>query len=265
MIAGHSRIQLAIERDDLPQVSLFLGPKSVGKRRLANEYARENTNSPRDLFRINRLTAELAREVGHFLHTAPAGTLWRIAIINIDATPITNLNTLLKSLEEMPRFSQAILLASSPPIETIRSRAGVVHEFSLLSEEEVATALIRRGINKADAQMRAAESGGQVKDVLYREEIVKLKSQVLIVARCFREHDNAALDGLASRWTDEHTTLLVKLAHEALTGRWRVFNDAEVGTISPRIWLAILRALKPDVRPRLVVHAQLAGVLKGMS
>lgn len=266
MIVGHERIVAQIEKQGVPPVSLFIGPESVGKRRLANQLAKKHCKDPRDTLRIHRLTAELARETANFLRTAPQsqGGL-RFAIINIDDAPKANLNTLLKSLEEMTDYSFVILLATVPPMDTIYSRVGEVFSFSLLSENEVETALLERGFGKTEAGVRAAESGGQLSTVYNHDETTKLKSLVLVVLRCFRERDNASLEALATRWTEEHTALLVKCAHEATTKRWRVFDEAEAEGIPGKVWLAILRALKPDVRPRLVVHAQLAGVLRRIS
>lgn len=266
MISGHDRIVARIERDGLPSVSLFVGPKSVGKTNLANHLARDLTDDPQDVFRINRLTADLARNVSRFIHVAPHGTRHRVVIANIESAPLNNLNVLLKSLEDVPPLmSKVMLLATTPPPATIISRAEAVYTFSLLTDHEVQEALVMRGFGKTEAEIRAAESGGQMSTVYGHEETANLKKLVLIVARCFRERDNAALEALAPRWTEEHTALLVKLAHEATTKRWRIFDEAEVGLISGRVWLAILKALKTPVRPRLTIHAQLAGVLRSIS
>ena len=266
MIVGHDRILAKIEKHGVPSVSLFIGPESVGKRRLANQLAQKHCRDPRDVLRIHRLTAELARETASFLCTAPkAQHGLRFAIVNIDDAPKANLNTLLKSLEEMSDYAFIILLATKPPMDTIYSRVQEVYSFALLSENEVEQTLLERGFGKTEAAVRAAESGGQLNSVYNHDEVNKLKSLVLVVLRCFRERDNVGLEALASRWTEEHTALLVKCAHEATTKQWRVFNDAEVDGIPGKVWLAILRALKSDVRPRLVIHAQLAGVLRRIS
>lgn len=265
MIVGHDRIVSRIVEFGLPPVSLFLGPSSVGKRRLANKLASQSCDV-RDILKINRLTAELARDTASFLRTSPlVRGKKRFAVINLDGAPRNHLNTLLKSLEEMTEHSRAILLASRPPIDTIVSRAGEVYSFALLSDPEVAQVLTQRGFSPVEATVRAAESGGQLSEVYAHDETSKLKSQVLIVARCFRERDNAGLEAMASRWTDEHTNLLIQCAHEAATKRYRIFDEAEVEGISGRVWLAILRALKLDVRPRFVIHTQLAGVLRSIS
>jgi len=265
MIAGHERIVAQIERDGLPQISLFIGPKSVGKMRLANQLAKAEASTFEDILRINLLTAELARNVATFIHTAPKGNAARVVIVNIQRAPENNLNILLKSLEDVPTFARVILISQDTPMDTILSRAGAVYSFALLTTDQVEEALLLRRFNPSEARIRAEASGGQLAIVLNREETSKLKTLVLVVARCFREHDTAALDALANRWTDEHTDLLVRLAHEATTKRWRIFNEEEIGVIPGRVWLAILRALKPDVRPRLVIHAQLAGVLRSIS
>lgn len=264
MIAGHLAIQERLNRDGLPPVALFLGPKSVGRRRFANELAKALTNDPRDVLRINRLTADLARSLDRFIHTAPAGSRKRVAVVNIQSAPASNLNILLKALEDVPTFVHVILLATSEPMETVLSRMQGVYQFSLLTQADVEKALVLRGFSPTEAKIRAEEAGGQLDVVIDRDARNVLKPLVLVVVRCFREHDHASLEALANRWTDEHTNLLVKLAHEATTKRWRFFDEAEAGGIPGRVWLAILRALKPDVRPRLVIHSQLATVLRSL-
>lgn len=264
-VVGHEGIQARIASEGLPSVSLFIGPKSVGRRRFANQLAIDMTDDLRDVFRINRLTADLARELAHWTHVAPAGTGKRVAVVNIQDAPESNLNVLLKALEDVPTFVHIILLATSFPPGTILSRCNAIYPFTYLPPEQVAQVLMYKGVNRAQADILAAESAGTVAPAVAHDENVKLKSLVLQVIRCFREHDNAALEALGPRWTDEHTALLVKLVYEATTKRWRLFNEEEVGTLSGRTWLAILRALKPDVRPRFVIHAQLAGVLRSMT
>ncbi len=262
---GHEAIQTRIRVHGLPPVALFIGPKAVGRRRLANQLAKELTDDLRDVFRINRLTADLARELAHWLHIAPAGSGKRVAVVNIEGTPESNLNILLKSMEDIPTFAHVILLAVNIPMGTVLSRCQGIYFFTLLPPEQVEMVLKFKGVNPVQAEILAAESGGNLAPAMGHDDNVRLKSLVLQVIRCFREHDNAALEALGSRWTDQHTDLLVSLVYEATTRRWRLFNEEEVGQLTGRTWLAILRSMQRPVRPRLVIHAQLAGVLRSLS
>jgi hypothetical protein len=264
-LVGHEKVrERLLFNEDLPRVSLFLGPHSVGRRRYANEIARHGTNAPQDILRIHRLTAGLAREASRFLRISPRGTGLRFAIIDVDDPSPGALTTLLKALEEMPDTSRAILIASSTPPDTIMGRA-TVFEFTLLSEQEVREVLLMRGFGAGEAETRAKMSGGQVKPAIERSEHVKLKTLVLLLTKYIREHDFASIEKLGSRWTDEHTELLVRLCYEATTKRWRLFDEGEIGNVPPKVWIGLLRALKHDVRARLVVHAQILGVVRSLA
>lgn len=257
---GHASVLARIQNEGLPAVSLFIGPASVGKRRLAEQIARRETHDEQDVLRISRLDSELARAAVSFLMHAPHGTGKRFLICRIDGASENATNILLKSLEELSDRCHVILLAVNLPAPTIVSRS-VLFPFGLLTEAEVEAALLLRGFSQGEASVRAAETGGQIKPALEHADLAQRTALVLVAVKCIREHDPATLEGLAGRWTDDHTTLLVKLAHEAVTKRWRVFSEAEVGNVQPSTWLAVLRALKPKVSPRLVVHSQLMSVV----
>lgn len=257
---GHAAVLARIQNEGLPPVSLFIGPASVGKRRLAEMIARREVHDEQDVLRVNRLTTELAHHTANFLIHAPSGAGKRFVILRIDGASESALNVLLKSLEELSPYCHVILLAITLPAPTVVSRA-TLFPFTLLTEAEVEATLLLRGFSPGEASIRAEEVGGQIQPALEHADLAQRSMLVLAAVRCIREHDPSALEGLAGRWTDDHTTLLVKLAHEAVTKRWRVFSEDEVGDVPASTWLAVLRALKPKVSPRLVVHSQLMSVV----
>lgn len=121
----------------------------------------------------------------------------------------------------------------------------------------------RKGMNATEAKRLAELSGGQIKKAFEALDELTIKPVVLLALRAFREHDAAALDRLADKWSDEHTSLLVKWCTESVTDRWALFSEAESELPGRSLPLKILMALSADIRPRLVVRSSLMSVLRG--
>lgn len=259
-VVGHQNVArvLAVE---LPAVALFVGPASVGKWTTAEWLRREHTIEDVDLLRIRRLTAEDARGVVRFAATAPVGNL-RLAIIRLDNATAPSQHILLKTLEQAPSTFRVILIAETWPLPTIVSRSQIF-SFSLLTEEEVAEVLRKKNFKPTEAARLAALSGGSVQQAITVAENMESKVTVLAAVRAIRERDARALDNLAGKWTDLHTELLATLCRETITYKWRIFSDAEVEGLGRKLPMAILRALRPNIRPRLVVRSSLMNVLRG--
>lgn len=245
----------------LPSVSLFVGPSSVGKWTAAEYLRGVHEVSSADVLRVRRLTAEDARAIVRFASKAAHGTI-RLVIVRLDGASPATLSALLKSLEEAPSSTRFILTATELPPATIVSRA-TVFRFPLLSDEQVEDVLLLRKFKPTEAKRYAALAGGQVRRALDLVEGMDAKVTVLAAVRALRERDAEALDNLAGKWEDQHTGLLATLCRELLTSRWRIFSNAEVEGLGKKTALAILTALRPDIRPRLVVRASLASVLRG--
>lgn len=261
-LVGHGGLRTHLIAD-LPPVALFVGPKSVGKWTTAEQIRRDIEIRQSDVLRIRSLTAEAARSIVQFAHSAPQGER-KLILAELDGATPALLSSLLKTLEEPPATTHIILIASELPSMTITSRA-MVYRFPLLSDEQVEEVLIQRGFRPSEAKRYAQLSGGQVSKALAAMEGLEAKISVLAAVRAIREKDANALNNLAVKWTDEHTSLLASLCREVITQRWRIFSDAEVEGIGNRLPLSILMELRSDIRPRLVVRSSLMQILKGVS
>ena len=249
--------------EGLPPVALFVGPKSVGKWAVAEYLRYQNKILDSDVLRIHKLTSDLARTVVTFASTAPVGDM-RLAIIELDSATPGAVHVLLKTLEESSPAHRFILIAQHLPLPTIVSRAQV-HPFRLLTDAEVADILVeRRGFKPANAESLAALAGGQVAKALENAVNDGERALVLEALAAFRDHNPIALDATAPKWRDEHTELLTRWCHEALTGRWSLFN-AEQMQLPDKLPLRILMAIRSNVRPKLVVRSQLMTLLRGNS
>lgn len=242
---------------ELPRVALLVGPDSVGKTTLAFQAVRHHGA---DLVRFAHLSMDAARTCSQTAMLAPIHDL-RVIMLDLDGASSEALAVLLKALEEAPPSTRFILIASELPARTITSRAEIFL-FALLAEEDVMEVLTRKKFSATEAKRLAALSGGQVSTALKYVNNQDARIVVLSALRAVRERDARGLDNLATRWADEHTELLAQLCREAITGRWKVFQAAEVEGMPNKLALAILIALRANIRPRLVVRSSLMSVMK---
>lgn len=258
MVVGHDAI---IERlhAEQPRSALFIGPRSVGKWTTAEVMRRTFGIEEADLLRVNRLTADTARGIRRFLSTASSSPSGKLVIARITDATAGSQHMLLKTCEE--HQARVILISETIPLATVSSRCGV-YAFARLTIEQVAEVLQRKGHKPAEATRLAQVSRGQVQEALDALETLDLKPVVLQVSRAFQERSEAVLEAVANRWSDRHTALLSTLCVEAISGRWRLFADAEVGMTRGQA-LRILTALRADVRPKLVIRSSLLSLLKG--
>jgi replication-associated recombination protein RarA len=261
MVVGHSRIIAELNRG-LPQVSLFVGPKSVGKWTVAEKFRRDLDIEGSDLLRVRLLKMEDARNVVKFAATSPVGKV-KLAIIRITHAQPGPLQVLLKALEESAPTTKFILIDTKMPNDTVVTRAQVF-TFKLLKESQVESFLTDVKRFRPDEAKRLARlSGGQIYRALERATGQEARGAVLDLLRAFESRSLAALDKQAATWTDEHTELLALWCTEAVSGRWNYFKPTDVELEGRALPMKILTALRMDTRPRLVVRASLAHVLRG--
>ena len=261
MIQGHTHILRSL-KEDLPAVSLFYGPASVGKWTTA-EYIRKYYNyEPVDVIRIHKLTAALAGYLVKISDRTSSGHQGRLVIMKIDGASAEAFNRLLLTLEHAQN-TKFILISESVLFPTIASRA-VLYSFSVLTEEEVVKVLqYKMGFKEDKAQELAKLSGGQVERAVQAVSDQDNKAVVLAVLEAIQEKDVESLDRLADRWSDNSTRLLQTWCREALTGRWRVFTPDDSGITGQGLPLQILISTRPDVRPKLVVRSGLMSIVRG--
>ena len=263
MIFGHKNLVEALEQN-LPPVSLFLGPSSVGKRATAEHLAAHHGVAEIDMLRINHLSMDSARDVVSFASVQPSTHAGRLAIVQLDSAYPGALHVLLKTLEDTSGTTRFILIAQNRPLETIVSRS-TVYWFGLLSDAELSDVLSEvRGFKKETAERLSLKAGGQVSRAFEFASGYEQKPVVLQAIRAFREHDPVLLERIADRWDDDATQLLSEWCTEQITGRWRIFQDVETEIQGRDLPLKILSALKLDIRPRLVVRFSLMSILRSM-
>lgn len=256
---GHNVVRRALESGPPLKASLFIGPNSVGKWTLAEHLITTWEIPTTDVIRIRNLNIEDARTITEAAQYYPvSGT--RLILVRLDGASQESMNVLLKTMEDASEVNHFILVGSVMPLETVASRCAVFH-FSLLSEDEVCQILVSRKFSQAEALRLSKASGGRVGPALMVADGVDPKEDVLLAMKAITERDRKALDGLATHWTDNHTVSMGILCREAITGRWGVFKESEVSGLGKRLSMQILAALKPNIRPRLVVRASLMSVL----
>lgn len=195
-LIGHERVQdvlgRMIDRDRLPHAFLFVGPHHLGKTLVARQLIRSLTLSPSlqrgeheggvnrselnmDVIELTCLTdektgkkktqisVEQVREVCERLAMSAMNGGWKIAFIkNADALSNAAANALLKTLEE-PK-GKTLFILRAPSVEsvlpTVASRCQVMR-FHPVTRTTLATALVKKGHAKPDAELAAAISLGR--------------------------------------------------------------------------------------------------------
>ena len=246
-----------------PPVIILEGEESVGKWTTAMwlKDRVEDRMKPGDYLEAKHLDVVSARRIANHLFHLPYGLL-RLAVVFLGHGTDAGQNVLLKALEELPGSARVILVAPTGNIlPTLRSR-GHSFYFLPLSTDDVEKILLARNFNPTMAENLARVSGGHVNNALRYASANETKVVVLGAVRSLVQRDAKALSTFASRWSDDHTDLLIQLCQETLTGRSVIFKEDE-NFLGNRTAMQILRVLNTEVRPRLVIHAQLMSVLRG--
>lgn len=270
-VSGHVAARESLE-SRLPVVTLLRGPASVGKWTLATYLIQFHGFYGVDIRVVEKLDMAAARDIVSFASRAPFG-LSKVSLIQLDGATDQVLTTLLKLLEEPPRYIKFILVASRPVLDTVVSRCSVVN-LGLLSVAEVFEVLNGRLQMRADLASRAAElSRGQIEPAMRASEMDRSKATVLSVLKAIYDQDEEslvrAINGRdaedAPRWSVAEHELLQVWAVEATTGRWRVFKPQESfelhATTVPRHLLWSLSLI--DARPVLALRVALATFVDG--
>lgn len=259
-VIGHTAIVRRL-RDDVPQVSLFLGPKSVGRMTTAM-WTVDRLGVPwSDVLIMPRLfTHEDMEKVTTFARRRGSTERGQVLIIRLSALSVENRPQLMKVLEE-PGRTRFILISEDPQPHAVTTRAKV-YRFGLLSQEHVAKILIARGANEGEAHATAQYSAGAMDILWLAKQVTEVKPLVQQVLRAFHARDAATLEMLAPRWSEVATQWLARWCAERSTGRWRWFNSDFSEIEDSKTALRILVAISEDVRPALVVRSSLMTMIK---
>ncbi len=171
-IIGHEKIVSVLRRQRENgrgvHAYLFVGPEGVGRSTVAGELLGANAtkvarNSDEKTGKLkSAISVDQIRELRDVLaHTSLAGGTKAVFIEEADWLNAAAANALLKTLEE-PRGDTLIILRA-PTVEsvpaTIASRCQVIR-FGFVPVETIATALVRRGLDKEEASRLASMSNG---------------------------------------------------------------------------------------------------------
>ena len=265
---GHRTVADQLEAS-LPAVSLFSGPRSVGKWTCACEVMASRGVRGVDLREVRRLDAESARDLVGFMRIRPMNGLKGI-LIETDGGSTEAFNILLKVLEEPPDRTHVVMVGTRKPPLTVISRARE-YRFGYLTDEEVAQVLVAVfGWDFTDAERAAVRSGGQVDVALsWSKDEQNHKGPVLQVLKGAADGNvELVLNALSSKregrdvFGQPEFELMKRWAVEARTRRWRVFSPAEgYGLhLESRVVDRVLGACSSGARPKIAVRAALLPV-----
>lgn len=251
MIYGHEDTWDRL-RAELPPVVLLRGPRSVGKHTMAKALVAHHGALTYETRDIDPLTSELAREIKLLCTKVPMGPM-RAFIIAIDTATEAALNTMLKTLEEPPPFARFILLAEQPTLVTIASRS-VVCPMGLLSDDAMRALLSHRGMVGTPLELAILKGGGQVDTATGGMDLEAGRAKVVSVINALSRRDVDLLNEAMSEWSDEAHALLRVWCTEAVTRRWRVFNETEAFGLGVSTPFDLLRRLDYNARPKLTAR-----------
>jgi replication-associated recombination protein RarA len=256
-IIGHQHVRDRL-RAEVPPVSFFVGPRSVGKWTTA-EWVAEDLLKADNILRVKHLNVDTARYVVKALESR--GKL--AVIIFMGGASKEGQTALLPVLESLGPDAHVIMIADDLMEHVALMSRATIFGFLLLRTAEVEEILKQRGFNDVNAARLAALSGGSVHTALRYHQNRDIKLTVLAVVNCLINRNAKALEMFVGRWSEEHTMALTHMCQEVVSGRFRAFEEAEVGGMERSLALRILTALAKDVRPRLVIHSQLMDIVRG--
>jgi len=211
----------------LPPLTYIVGGRQTGKTTLAAELAEIHGFEVSDMFWLTP-SVSIAR-LDIWLNNQPYGAK-KILIIDDTLTKLVQEKLLLWTEDQPPNF-HIIILATELPEDTLLSRSEVFR--------------LRPNI----------EHNPPVK--------AEIKGVVLALLRAFESGDEAALDELATRWTDSHTDLLITWCRENITKDFSTFTGEEV-SLPATLPLRLLKSMVSDVRPRFLIRGPVAELLWSM-
>ncbi len=293
-IVGHElavrQLQLALERDEMPQALLITGPESVGKMTLARLVSNAllcqgpaaqrpcgacracrkfaSGNHP-DFMAVTpeeaggSLKIEQIRAVERFLTLTPNESAHKIALIgDFERATTAAANALLKTLEEPPVYAHLILLAQDADLllPTIVSRSRRI-DLRPLSPVTVDAALQTRWNVPAEqathlARLSGGRMGWAVRAVTETEYQQRMDNALRLLLGLLRQDLPARFETAQALARDEHTRPDEILAYW-LTG-WRdvlLIQTGNAPRITYRQYDQALAEIAQRVPPNAVLQA----------
>lgn len=220
------------------------------------------------------LTMEMVREIVEWVKAAPMSSPHKVAVVRLSHVRADGSTwrasghlcaALLKTLEEPPRWSRFVLLATEDVPVMVRSRCSELTA-GLLPVPVLADVLERvSDLSAAESQAVARIGGGRVStSVAVSTSAAASIRSVVDVLTHLAANDRVALTEKMRLWSDEDTAMLTLWAHEQLTGRGEVFSGSGAPELSRLAAQRVLAAVSGarGARPRLVLGAVAALVEK---
>lgn len=164
--------------------------------------------------------------VDDWFTSAPYGKR-KVMVFDDNLTPHVREKLLLR-VEDLPETHSVVIIGSVVELDTLFSRA---ETYKLAFDDTYAPPV-------------------------YTE----VKGVVLALLRAFQDRDMEALNEVATRWSDNHTALLLTWCEEKLTKQFNVFTGEEVD-VPDRLPMLLLKSMVSDVRPRFLIRGPIAELL----
>lgn len=258
-VIGHDVLVSELEVS-LPQVSFFLGPRSVGKTTTAFYLASFHGIADTDFLYVPDLNSDSAETI-RFLSAVPPRDGLRLIVVDLDSSRDTDKDSLLRVIEE-PAVTTKFILISSHAVSTSLLSRGLTFRFPLLSTEAVEEILRGALSESANVGRLAYSSGGQVFRALQSFKDSEVRSEVVQLLRAFSSGDLALPPRSIQVWTYRHNRFLEIWCHEILTTRWRVFSPQETELTDRQLAIRLLIGLRRNIRPRLFLRSIVADMLR---
>lgn len=251
-VVGHRFAQGYLSRC-LPRCTLLLGPSSIGKRTLVEAVRQHWQIADSDHWAVEKLSAEVARELGAWALRLPTRGPVRLATADLSGVGASGWAPLLKTLEEAPASTRFLLRSSEPVASTILGRS-MPFPLGLLSTSDVMEILVLRGMAVDVAKNLSLRSGGQVERALAFESKNFQRSVARTIVRSFVDGDERLFRTAIVDLDEATLGCLRTLVLEATTGRWLEFSPSDLGQLTDQKSLRrMMIGLNRDVRPKLLV------------
>lgn len=230
---GHTHtkqiLDAAIESGLLSHAYLFAGPAGIGKRQLAEEFAKKLVDQAIDLTYYDIATAPSVEEVRGLVKLAaltPAGQRKVIIVDHINLASTAATSSLLKTLEEPAPHTIFILLSDTARVlPTIMSRCQVL-AMSHLTGPELAEYVVSKNLSVSQEILDAsggsiarlellASDSDEAKDILstlaeLRSALQTGSAQRIMLVQKLAELDDQLLQTVIESWVYEQLANLSK-------------------------------------------------------
>lgn len=220
----YDSIKEQLTRRGLPPVAIILGARQSGKTTLIQDVIAALSYNVQDVTWWTPLMPD--EIVNSWFNSAPY-SYKKVLVFDDNLTPHMR-EKLLSRIEDLPETHSIVIATHTVVIDTLFSRADT---YKLSYDDSHAPPV-------------------------YTE----VKGVVLALLRAFQDRDMEALNEVATRWSDNHTALLLTWCEEKLTKQFEHFTGEEVD-VPDQLPMLLLKSMVSDVRPRFLIRGPIAELL----